>query len=343
MGKLILFIIFVAMLGSAWQSWAIEPSIIRPTTRPVTEIKSGDSWLDDRGKRIQAHGGGILQLGDTFYWFGEDRSRDNQRGLQYVACYSSKDLMNWTFRRQVLKQADPENLGLRWRIERPKVFFNAKTNKYVMYVHLDGGANGYSYAHVGVFTCATVDGDYQYVHSFRPLGFESRDIGQFVDDDGSAYLIFESRPSHGFYIAALSDDYLNVTKQTCFIKAPLEGGALVHYQGLYYVIGSEMSGWAPNPNKYATAKSLEGPWSEFQDLAPPATRTYNSQSTFVLKVVGTKKTTVIFCADQWRPRTLWDSRYLWMPLQIGNGKLWLPEPKPWSIDVKTGLVMLSEG
>ena len=37
---------------------------------------------------------------------------------------------------------------------------------------------------------------------FRPLGYESRDIGQFVDDDGSAYLIFESRPSHGFYIAA---------------------------------------------------------------------------------------------------------------------------------------------
>jgi hypothetical protein len=45
-----------------------------------------------------------------------------------------------------------------------------------------------------------VDGDYQYLKSFRPLGHESRDIGQFVDDDGTAYLIFEDRPN-GFRIA----------------------------------------------------------------------------------------------------------------------------------------------
>jgi hypothetical protein len=27
-----------------------------------------------------------------------------------------------------------------------------------------------------------------------------------------------------------------------------------------------------------------------------------------------------------------------MPLQIGDGKLWLPEPKPWTLDIKTGEV-----
>jgi len=25
-----------------------------------------------------------------------------------------------------------------------------------------------------------------------------------------------------------------------------------------------------------------------------------------------------------------------MPLEIGKGKLWVPEPKPWSLDIKTG-------
>jgi hypothetical protein len=25
-----------------------------------------------------------------------------------------------------------------------------------------------------------------------------------------------------------------------------------------------------------------------------------------------------------------------MPLQIGDGKLWLPEPKPWTLDLQTG-------
>jgi hypothetical protein len=56
----------------------------------------------------------------------------------------------------------------------------------------------------------------------------------------------------------------------------------------------------------------------------------------LLKVAGSKDTTVIFMADQWHPAAQWDSRYLWMPLTIGDGKLWLPAPHPWTIDVKTG-------
>ena len=208
-----------------------------------------------------------------------------------------------------------------------------------MYAHIDG-RGGYKFASVAVFTCDTVDGDYRYLKSFRPLGHESRDIGQFVDDDGTAYLIFEDRP-FGFRIAKLSDDYLTVEKEVCLIPKHLEGGGLVHYQGLYYVIGSALTGWSANPNKFATAKSLAGPWSEFKDIAPPKTNTYGSQSTMMWKVTGTKTTTVIFMGDFWKPRTQWDSRYLWMPLQIGDGKLWLPEPKPWTLDIKTGEVKIA--
>jgi hypothetical protein len=296
-------------------------------------IKPGEIWLDDRGQHIQAHGGGILKVGDTYYWFGEDRSQGLDPARKYVSCYASKDLTNWTFRNQVLKLSDPEDFGTRFVVERPKVFYNAKTRKYVMYMHIDVS---YKLARVGVATSDTVDGDYQYLKSFRPLGQESRDIGQFVDDDGSAYLIFEDRPAKGFHIAKLSDDYLSVEKDVCLIKAPLEGGAVVHYKGLYYVLGSALTGWNPNPNKYATATSLEGPWSEFKDIAPPETNTYGSQSTMLVKVVGSKTTTVIFMGDMWKPKTQWDSRYLWMPLEIGDGKLWLPEPKEWTLDVQSG-------
>ena len=110
----------------------------------------------------------------------------------------------------------------------------------------------------------------------------------------------------------------------------------MHYKDLYYVVGSALTGWRPNPNKYATAASLEGPWSEFKDVAPSETNTYGSQSTMLLKVAGTKATTVIFMGDIWKPRTQWDSRYLWMPLEIGDGNLRLPEPKPWTLDMETG-------
>ena len=89
-------------------------------------INPGEIWPDDRGKHIQAHGGGVLQLRDTYYWFGEDRSPDNKPNLRYVACYSSKDLVHWKFRNQVVKADDPAHLGPGWVLERPKVYFNAK-------------------------------------------------------------------------------------------------------------------------------------------------------------------------------------------------------------------------
>jgi hypothetical protein len=301
-------------------------------------IIPGALWPDNRGQHIQAHGGGIIRLGETYYWFGEDRTRGLEPGLRYVSCYSSRDLAQWSFRHQVVKLADPENLGGRWVLERPKVFYNAKAKKYVMYAHIDG-KGGYKFASVAVLTCDTVDGDYEYLKSFHPLGCESRDIGQFIDEDGSAYLVFEDRP-HGFHIAKLSDDYLNVAKDMCLIREHLEGGAVVHYRGLYYVIGSALTGWRPNPNKYATASSLTGPWSEFKDIAPPETNTYGSQSTMMLKVVGSKTTTVIFMGDIWKPQAQWDSRYLWMPLDIGDGKLRLPEPKPWTLNLETGGVQI---
>ncbi len=309
------------------------------TSAAPQTIAPGEVWPDNRGQHVQAHGGGIIRLGDTYYWFGEDRTRGLSRSNRYVACYSSTDLAHWTFRNQVVNLSDPENLGPGWVLERPKVFYNAPTKKFVMYAHIDD--RHYKFASVAVLTCDKPDGDYHYLKSFRPLNHESRDIGQFIDDDGTAYLVFEDRP-FGFHIAKLSNDYLSIEKEMYLFPQHMEGGALVHYDGLYYAVGSALTGWSPNPNKYATATKLEGPWSEFKDIAPPEVRTYGSQSTMMLKVAGTKSTTIIFMGDMWRPGTQWDSRYLWMPVQIGGGKLWLPEPKPWQLDINTGEAVVSQ-
>lgn len=296
-------------------------------------IKPGDIWPDDRGQHIQAHGGGILRYKGAYYWFGEYRGQDLPPGRRAVSCYRSTDLVHWTFQGLPVNVDHLDDIGPGLVLERPKVFYNEKTRKFVMYFHADSG--NYSAARVGVATADRPEGPYTYLKSFRPLGEQSRDIGQFVDDDGTAYLIFEDRP-HGFHIARLSDDYLTVEKDVCLIPAHMEGGALVHYNGLYYCIGSHLTGWAPNPNQYATATKLEGPWSAWTNIAPPETRTYGAQSTMLLKVVGSKKTAVIFMGDIWKPRTQWDSRYLWMPVEIGDGKLSLPAPTPWTLDIKTG-------
>jgi hypothetical protein len=46
--------------------------------------------------------------------------------------------------------------------------------------------------------------------------------------------------------------------------------------------------------------------------------------------------------DIWKPRRQWDSAYLWMPLQIGEGKLSLPKPTEWTLDVVTGEAVIKK-
>lgn len=36
-------------------------------------FRPGQTWLDTDGKRIQAHGGSIITVDDTFYWYGENQ------------------------------------------------------------------------------------------------------------------------------------------------------------------------------------------------------------------------------------------------------------------------------
>jgi beta-galactosidase len=77
-------------------------------------------------------------------------------------------------------------------IERPKVLYNAKTKKYVMWFHLELKGHGYSAARCGVAVSDTAVGPYTYLQSFRPDGQMSRDMTLFQDDDGTAYQICAS-------------------------------------------------------------------------------------------------------------------------------------------------------
>ncbi|HLH02571.1 MAG TPA: family 43 glycosylhydrolase [Bryobacteraceae bacterium] len=299
------------------------------------QIRPGEVWLDNRGQPIQAHGGGILKHDGAYYWFGEYRGKDLPASHRAVGCYRSTDLVHWTWEGLALDTDRLEDLGPGFVLERPKVFYSRKTREFVMYMHADSA--DYKAARVGVAVSKRINGPYKVLRTFRPFGQESRDIGQFIDDDGSAYLIFEDRP-HGFHIAQLSEDRRELARDVLMIPEHLEGGALVHYKGLYYCVGSHLSGWAPNPNVYARAKRLEGPWSEWRDIAPPETKTYGAQSSMLLRVDGRERSAVIFMGDAWKPKELWDSRYLWMPVEIGDGGFRLPRPRAWSVDVGSGRV-----
>lgn len=152
------------------------------------QIVPGATWTAaNTGKHVQAHGAGMVQVGSTYYMIGEDKTGGS--AFQNVNCYSSTNLVEWTYVGALLSQTSGGDLGPNRVVERPKVIYNDATKKYVMYLHIDN--SGYSEAKVGVATSDTVCGKYTYLKSFRPLNFESRDIGLFKDDDGAGYLLTE--------------------------------------------------------------------------------------------------------------------------------------------------------
>lgn len=296
-------------------------------------IKPGEVWRDTAGRVIQAHGAGMLQVGKTYYWFGEDKTHGY--AFQNVTCYSSTDLAHWAFCGDMLTRQPSGDLGPNRVVERPKVIFNRTTRTYVMYLHIDGG--NYGEAKVGVATSKTVTGPYAYLGSFRPLNHQSRDMTLFQDTDGTDYLVFEDR-QRGVCIAELAPDGLSVTREVVLISHAYEAPAVVKVQGLYYLLGSHLSGWNTNANQYATAPAMAGPWSAFKNVAPPQTKTYDSQTAYILPVTGRKTTSYVYVGDRWKPQNLADSRYIWLPLTISNGAMSLAPDRPWTIDAATGII-----
>jgi hypothetical protein len=92
-------------------------------------------------------------------------------------------------------------------------------------------------------------------------------------------------------------------------------------QNKYYLITSLCTGWDPNKALYATADSVLGEWTLHDDpcTGPDADSTYHAQSTFVITVEG-KNNDFIFMADKWNKTDLQNSRYIWLPLHIKDGK-----------------------
>ena len=67
-----------------------------------------------------------------------------------MACYSSTNLLDWKREGVVLSRAICHAWNGRSFVERPKVIFNPRTGKYVMWAHLEQG--GYRYARAGIAT-----------------------------------------------------------------------------------------------------------------------------------------------------------------------------------------------
>lgn len=133
------------------------------------QIVPGEKWFDTDGEIINAHGGGILYHEGKYYWFGEHKGENSNAALVGVTCYSSSDLYTWKNEGIALPVSeDPTSPIVKGStIERPKVIYNAKTGKFVMYFHLELKGRGYEAAHVAVAVSNQVTGPYKLVKNGR--------------------------------------------------------------------------------------------------------------------------------------------------------------------------------
>ena len=140
--------------------------------KSLDKFSPGEIWPDNKGVHINAHGGGIFKSGKTYYWYGEHKTEGRGGNMAQVGvhCYSSKDLYNWSDEGIALPVSDdPQSEIVRGCvIERPKVIFNKKTRKYVMWFHLELKGQGYKAAKTGVAVADSPTGPFKYLKSVNP-------------------------------------------------------------------------------------------------------------------------------------------------------------------------------
>ena len=216
--------------------------------------------------------------------------------------------MHWEFRHNVLTQNSATELKPA-NIERPKVVYNATTSQYVMWMHWENGAD-YGQARAAVAKSGTVDGDYTYLGSARPMvnagvtdhglpGYMSRDCTLFVDTDGKAYFISASNENYDLNLYRLSSDYLQIDSLVAilFVGGHREAPALWKRNGVYFLLTSAATGWTPNQAKYATSSALGSGWSGWTNVGDATT--FYSQSAYVLAVEGSASTAYLYIGDRW--------------------------------------------
>ncbi|MGI6218707.1 MAG: glycoside hydrolase family 43 protein [Bacteroidaceae bacterium] len=351
-------------------------------------IKPLAKWLDTSGNPINAHGGGILYHEGRYYWYGEHRPEKGFSTQVGVTCYSSDDLVHWKYESVALPVSEEAGSDIERGciMERPKVIYNPKTKKFVLWFHLELKGKGYAAARAGVATADTPQGPFEYLGSFRlnpgkyprdwgekekaqaqtftPEDYKmewwtdawrakitdgmlfmrdleggqmSRDQTLFVDTDGKAYQITSSEENLTLLISQLNDEFTAPNGQ--FIRvAPggqNEAPTIFKHNGTYWMITSGCTGWAPNSARMFSAPSIWGPWTQHPNpcIGEGGDKTFSGQSTYILPLPEYGEDAFLFMADQWRPQSLADSRYLWLPIRFDSeGKPQLRFEKSWTLE-----------
>lgn len=238
-------------------------------------------------------------------------------------------------------------------IERPKMLYNAKNGTYVIWFHNDDAtASNPDYKYdVGMAGLAVSDspfGPFRFIDRYRlsecPAGQidcfpfskgEARDMNLFLDDDGTAYIVYTSENNKTLYISRLNEDFTGLSGNVygkdyirIFPGAMREAPVLIKHDGRYYLMSSSTTGWASNQARVWSADSIFGAWRNDGNPCVGSGRsvTFDTQSTTLFQAPNGGW---IYGGDRWNGSDLSDSRYVWLPVTFENGKLTIRWKEEW--------------
>jgi hypothetical protein len=220
--------------------------------------------FDVEGRIIDAHDGRIIQFGKRFYWYGTAYGNTNgfTEANEYV-CYSSTDMQRWK-KEGVLLPLKPKGVYYR-----PHVVYNNRTGKYILwynwYPKLWNGQFGVAESNSPAGPFTIVNDNVSVKHSVLGVG----DLGVFVDNDGAAYLSYNTINGHKVSVEKLNNDYTASTMQgSAFLAEHCEAGSMFKRNGTYYLLTDYTCCFCTQGSgaKVFTATSPLGPYTYRQNI-----------------------------------------------------------------------------
>jgi hypothetical protein len=289
-----------AAAGILLSKWAFAADPPSKPTRRVT-ISNARPRRDTDGNIIDAHDGCLefFGEGDRFYLYGTAYGKSDGFGpANRFVVYSSPDLTTWTPHGEAVKELRP---GVHYR---PYVKYNPRTRKYVLWF------NWYPKLWDGQYAVAVSDtphGPFT-IHepNVRVKQPKPGDLGLFVDDDGTGYLIYTSiQRQHGISIERLADDYLGSTQQTSGILAHgCEACAMFRRNDLYYAVFDNCCCFCREGTgaRVYTARSPLGPYTlrgniNRDEKGKPIIA---AQQTHIARLPTARGTEYLWMGDRWQ-------------------------------------------
>ncbi len=323
-------------------------------------IQNDSFWKDTSGNPIYAQTGNIIKVGSTYYWYGikyngavtyynNPTAKNSDNSFNCVNCYSSTDLMNWTFQGAVFTAAD---LGTTNAVGCSGVAYNATTGKYVMVIVFNGdlAPNGgvcfaTSSTPTGHFTRQNIQTTITNVLYNSPA-----DNSLFIDDNGQAYLIFSNLNGRThLYVAPLNPaDFLSVQPATNVYNSSAggrEGNMMFKHNGRYYLCSSDLHGFNASHTYYISATNILGPYStEAVMQGTDGDFSHVSQTSNAYAVGGSNGSTVIFTGMRWSEFAGNGKGYnVWCPITFSGATPIFNSVNQWTINASTGAWSVGSG